>query len=399
MRFPEFSGEWAEFTLSQLGDMYNGLNGKSGADFGHGYPYITYKSVFDSYSVDINRVEYVNISKEEISNGTQNKVQCGDVFFTTSSETPEEVGMSSVLLEDVGTCFLNSFCFGFRPKSLIQTSPKYLQFYFRSNLFRWKMIALAQGSTRYNISKSGISKIVIHLPCFEEQNKIASFLSLIDKRISTQIRVIEDLKTLKKAITNSIINDLLLELPPIPFAEIYVSAGEGGTPDTKKKEYYNNGNIPFIKIDDLTHKYLTCNKDYINEIGLRKSSAWIVPTNSIIFSNGATIGAISINKYPVATKQGILGIVPKSNINVEYLYYLMSSIYFQRQIHRIVTQGTMATVYLKDINKIKIPVPSIEKQNRLAQVLSVISQKEELEQIMLDKLHIQKQYLLQKMFI
>lgn len=76
---------------------------------------------------------------------------------------------------------------------------------------------------------------------------------------------------------------------------------------------------------------LTENKDFITELGLQKSSAWLVPTHSILFSNGATIGEITITTYPVCTKQGILGIVPKPNIDVEFLYYFMSSSYSMRR--------------------------------------------------------------------
>lgn len=84
--------------------------------------------------------------------------------------------------------------------------------------------------------------------------------------------------------------------------------------------------------------------------------------------HGATIGAISINEYPVCTKQGILGIVPNTNINVEYLYLLMSSSYFSKEISRIITEGTMKTAYLKDINHIKCPLPSMAQQKNITKL-------------------------------
>ena len=80
----------------------------------------------------------------------------------------------------------------------------------------------------------------------------------------------------------------------VAFETLYSKAGEGGTPTTSNTEFYDNGSIPFIKIDDLSNKYLSANKDYITELGLKKSSAWLIPTHSIIYSNGATIGAISM---------------------------------------------------------------------------------------------------------
>lgn len=176
-------------------------------------------------------------------------------------------------------------------------------------------------------------------------------------------------------------------------------AGEGGTPSTSNMEYYENGCIPFIKIEDLKQKYLVSSKDYITELGLQKSSAWLIPANSILFSNGATIGEISITTYPVCTKQGILGIVPKTNIDTEYLYYLMSSRYFKKEICRIITEGTMKTAYLKDINKICCPIPSKAVQQEIVKIPSALNIKIETEQCILNKLICQKQYLLHQMFI
>ena len=141
------------------------------------------------------------------------------------------------------------------------------------------------------------------------------------------------------------------------------------------------------------------NSAYITELGLQKSSAWLIPANSIIYSNGATIGAISINKYPVCTKQGILGIVPKANINVEFLYYFMTSTVFIKAVERIVTEGTMRTAYLKDINHIPCPLPCSIKQIEIARLLSTLSAKMENEVTLRRKLQKQKEFLLSQMFI
>ena len=94
-----------------------------------------------------------------------------------------------------------------------------------------------------------------------------------------------------------------------------------------------------------------------------KASAWLVPTHSILFSNGATIGEITITTYPVCTKQGILGIVPKANIDVEFLYYFMSSSYFKKAVSRIITEGTMKTAYLRNIDKYTLSNSNKKKNN------------------------------------
>ena len=79
------------------------------------------------------------------------------------------------------------------------------------------------------------------------------------------------------------------------FETLYSKAGEGGTPTTSNTEFYDNGSIPFIKIDDLSNKYLSANKDYITELGLKKSSAWLIPTHSIIYSRSSLLTGSAVN--------------------------------------------------------------------------------------------------------
>lgn len=150
------------------------------------------------------------------------------------------------------------------------------------------------------LSQTELGKVRISLPIEQEQHKITSLLNLLDERIATQNKIIEDLKNLKSAIIDKIIDNL--DFPKTRFKELYDKAGEGGTPSTSISDYYLDGTIPFVKIEDLSNKYLFDSKEHITELGLCKSSAWLIPVNSIIFSNGATIGAISINKIPVSTK-------------------------------------------------------------------------------------------------
>ena len=248
-----------------------------------------------------------------------------------------------------------------------------------------------------NLSADIVKGISFFFPTLKEQKKIANLVSLLDERITTQNKIIEDLKKLKSAIIDYAINSIDADF--IKFSSLYEIAGEGGTPTTSNASFYDNGKIPFIKIDDLKQKYLTENKDFITELGLQKSSAWLVPTHSILFSNGATIGEISITTYPVCTKQGILGIVPKQNINVEFLYYFMSSSYFKKAVSRIVTEGTMKTAYLKDINNTLCPIPTKEKQQEIAKMPSALNSKIDLEQSILKLFCSQKQHLLRQMFI
>ena len=182
LRFPEFTDEWKEVKLGEIGKMYNGLSGKKAADFGAGYPFITYKMVFDSGVIDMSKVSYVEIRPGE----KQNKVREGDIFFTTSSETIDEVGMSSVLLRDADNLFLNSFCFGYRLNTPNLTTSQYLGYKLRGPQMRMRISSLGQGITRFNISKEKVADLQIAIPSLPEQRKIAALLSLIDERIAVE---------------------------------------------------------------------------------------------------------------------------------------------------------------------------------------------------------------------
>ncbi|MDR0901019.1 MAG: restriction endonuclease subunit S [Methanobrevibacter sp.] len=191
-----YFSDWEENILGSLGNTFTGLSGKTKEDFGKGKPYITYKSIFDSQKIDINRVEFVNIDSDE----TQNKVEYGDIFFTTSSETPDEVGMASVLLNSLEECYLNSFSFGFRINSFKKINPEFFSFYLRSHIIRNEIKKLAQGSTRFNLSKNALMKINILIPTLQEQEKITNFLSAIDKKIELMENKIAKMEEFKKGL-------------------------------------------------------------------------------------------------------------------------------------------------------------------------------------------------------
>lgn len=248
-----------------------------------------------------------------------------------------------------------------------------------------------------NISYEEYTGIDLYLPSLPEQQKIADFLSLVDQRIEKQRQLVESLKKYKRGLFLKLYNDSDKSI--MLFKNIYKVASEGGTPSTLDTENYKNGKLPFIKIADLNQHYLTSAKYFITEKGLKKSSAWLVPENSIIYSNGATIGACSINKIPVTTKQGILGIVPKSNFSVEFLYFFFTSSLFKEKIRAITTKGTMDCAYLKDINDIKISIPDFTVQQKISKIMVDFENLIEYTEFSLMHLHNIKKGLLQQMFI
>lgn len=179
-RLPGFSGEWEEKKMRQIGNTFGGLSGKTKSDFGKGNSkYIPFMNIMNNPVIDIEYTDKVMIKSGEV----QNKAKKGDLFFNGSSETPEEVGMCSVLLKDIPNLYLNSFCFGFRLNDQKETNGLFLSYYFRSDEGRNIFYSLSQGATRYNLSKTKFMEIKIPQPKPEEQSAIASILSDMDSEI------------------------------------------------------------------------------------------------------------------------------------------------------------------------------------------------------------------------
>ena len=192
IRFKGFTDPWEQRKLGEMGQTYTGLSGKTKDDFGHGQArFVTYMNVFSNPISNPEMTEPIEIDPK------QNEVEVGDVFFTTSSETPEEVGMSSILLEKRGKTYLNSFCFGFRPSEKIDSY--YLAYMLRSESARAKITLLAQGISRYNISKNKVMEIAVSLPSLDEQKMIGQYFSQLDNLITLHQRELEKLQNIKKS--------------------------------------------------------------------------------------------------------------------------------------------------------------------------------------------------------
>ena len=173
-------------SFAELGTSYSGLSGKSAQDFGSGKPFITYLNVYSNNVINENEFQYVAIKDDE----KQNVAEYGDVLFTLSSETSEEVGIGSVYLGKEKV-YLNSFCFGIHITNMEVAFPPYLSYYVSSTAFRKFIYPYAQGSTRFNLCKADFEKASIKLPTLENQKRIYSILSHIDNKIITERQMLD----------------------------------------------------------------------------------------------------------------------------------------------------------------------------------------------------------------
>jgi type I restriction enzyme S subunit len=201
-RLPGFSGDWEEKKIGKIGITYGGLTGKTKKDFENGqYPYITFLNVMKNIIIDTSIFEYVNLKSGEV----QNKTKVGDLFFNTSSETPEEVGMCALLNKDIEHLYLNSFCFGYRLKEESGVHGLFFSYLINSFIGRNLFLSLAQGATRYNLSKSNFNKLVICVPGIEEQKDISTLLSDMD----LEIKSLENKKAKYQEIKQGMMQELL----------------------------------------------------------------------------------------------------------------------------------------------------------------------------------------------
>jgi type I restriction enzyme S subunit len=195
LRFPEFSGEWEEHTLSEYLEFKNGLN-PDAKRIGSGLPFI---SVMDILSEGV--INYDNIRGKV--NATEKEIECfgvkdGDLLFQRSSETLEDVGRANVYMDN-RTAIYGGFVI--RGRKIGNYDPLFFKYLLATPLARKRTCRMGAGAQHFNIGQEGLSKISLYFPSIEEQRKIAEFLSLIDERIATQNKIIEDLKKLKSAIS------------------------------------------------------------------------------------------------------------------------------------------------------------------------------------------------------
>ncbi|MBN2251166.1 MAG: restriction endonuclease subunit S [Candidatus Altiarchaeota archaeon] len=158
--------------------------------------------------------------------------------------------------------------------------------------------------------------------------------------------------------------------------EVVEKMKSGGTPLRSQKSYYG-GEIPFVLIEDMTScdLYLAKTKEMITQEGIKNSSAWLVPPNSLLLSMYATIGETAINTIPVATNQAILAIIPKKNFDPVFGAYLL-----KYNAENLISQNIQSTQ--KNINKgivenFKIPLPPLSEQQRIAYVLRTVQEAKE----------------------
>ena len=336
----------------------------------------------------------------------QKKVEYGDILVTTSSETPLEVGFASIYLDKDIKPYLNSFSFGLRPHSLDELDPLFARFLFRSDVYRKKVIKLAQGSTRYNISKNEFTKMVLGIPSLQEQQKIADFLMSVDNWINNLKTQKESLEKYKKGMMQKIFS-----------REIRFKDGNGNDfPDWETRklgticDYKNGGSFEQSIVENGKYYLISLNSMTIqgNLLGSYKTvndATWLLKKNDIVMvlsdvAHGYFLGLSDIipenDKFVLNQRMGLLR-VKDSGICTPYLrlYINHNQLYFKRH-----GQGSSQQNLSKgDIESFLVKTPSLQEQQKIADFLSSIDSQIDIKQKQIEQALSWKKGLMQEMFV
>lgn len=348
--------EWK--TFDELGAFYGGLSGKTKDDFKEGNEkFITYLNIANNPALRLDIDETVKIGPNE----KQNIVQYGDALFTGSSETPDECAMSSVVTEHPSEAlYLNSFCFGFRFKSLDGIYPIFYKHYFRSEAFRKAVRRTANGTTRFNVSKKEFAKLSIPIPPMEIQKYIADFL---DRFSALAAELQAELQARRKQYEYF-------------RTHLLTPASESNSADKSDDcnwEWKTLGEIAEIDtgnknrqdaVDDGEYPFYVRSKD------VYRINSYSFDEEAIIIPGEGGIGDIFhyVNeKYDLHQRAYRVHFIT-SDINTKYAFYYLQ-VYFKDYIMNKAVAATVTSIRKPMLQGFPIAFPSLEEQERIVSIL------------------------------
>lgn len=367
LRFPEFSGEWEEHTLSEYLEFKNGLN-PDAKRIGQGLPFISVMDILAEGVITYNSIRgKVEATDKEIDCfGVKN----GDLLFQRSSETLEDVGRANVYM-DSRTAVYGGFVI--RGRKIGNYVPLFFKYLLATPLARKKTCRMGAGAQHFNIGQEGLSKISLSFPSVKEQEKIANLLSLIDERIATQNKIIEKLESLIKGIAQNVARN---NKPNIRLSECL----EYSSSTLQESDVCENGTYPVYGANGIV--------GYIDNYNTEKEAVYII-------KDGSGVGTVSYVTGKCSATGTLNTLQAKEGYSLQYLYYMLKVFNFEPYK----TGMAIPHIYFKDYGKAKIFCPSYTEQLKYVELLSAIDNKLSAEQSILTDLSLQKQYLLSQMFI
>lgn len=352
-------------SLDELGTLYNGLTGKSKADFSAGDArFVTYVNVFNNLSVDVAPDTMVRVAEGE----RQNRVRYGDVLFTASSESAKEVGMASgVTAEPSDPLYLNSFCFGFRPRSVEELYPEFAKHLFHSTEVRQQIIKTASGVTRINISKERFRRVQIPLPPLAVQREIAAILDKMET-LKAELEAELEYRSRQYAYYRRVILDQV-QADAVSLSSLGRWQG-GVTPSKANAAYWESGTIPWLASMDVSNTSTDEIRGRVTELAVKETSLRLVPAPSVavvmrsnILRRTLPIGLIKVD---TTVNQDMRVLVPREGVDAEYVFQALRADSERIRSECVRTDGSMAAVDSQGFFAWEIPLPALAEQRRVA---------------------------------
>lgn len=269
--------------------------------------------------------------------------------------------------------------------------------YFRSYEFIHNKLAVSVVGIRdgKNIDMDTFWQIPMSIPCLEEQQKIADFLSSVDEVISTSEQEVANLETQKKAVMKEIFSQVVRfkrddgsDFPEWEEKTIreFAQCVAGATPSTKNDAYWNNGTIPWMSSGEVNKGLVFETDAKITPLGYANTSTKLVPADTVVMAlagQGKTRGMVALTKIELCTNQSLCSIVSDGSVNSAYLYqYLKTQYQNLRQISS--GDGTRGGLNLQLVGDYAVSIPCLEEQRLIADFLSnfdeaIVAAKKELE--------------------
>lgn len=389
----EIPEHWESIRLKYIGYLYGGLSGKLSKDFNQDInpdnkPFIPFTNIANNKVIDPSQLQYVVIKEGE----KQNKIENGDLFFMMSSENYDDVGKSTILLNDLGETYLNSFCKGFRFTDENYFSP-FINYLLLSKPYRSLVQVEANGFTRINLKIDKINDIPLKFPSLEVQITIANYLDRktaeIKQLIAQKERMIElyeEEKTaiINQSVTKGIIPDVKLKdsgidwLGEIPehwevqrVATLGAFSKGKGIPRSELKE----SGCPTILYGDIYTKYNIKTDLIFNHISEETTKSSVeIKSGDILFSgSGETKEDIGKCITYVGDETVYVGgdviILKQEKCNSLFLSYSLNSNACIFQKAGMAKGQIIVHIYASNLREIILPLPSIEEQTQIVQYI------------------------------
>ena len=372
MRFPEFSGEWKKSSIREQFELYSGNTPSrmNKNQFDGSINWITSGELKEHYISDTKE----KISEEAAKNNSLKLLPVGT--FVIAIYGLEANGVRGTCSITTRESTISQACMAFTSKMDIQNEFLYSWYKKHGNIIG---IKYAQGTKQQNLSYDIIERFNISYPCMEEQKKLIRFISLIDQRIATQNKIIEDLKKLKSAISERLFNAIK--------GDVVVLEDIGDV----------------VKGKQINGEFLSeSGKYYVMNGGIEPSgfyNDYNVEANTISISEGGnSCGYVQFNACPFWSGGHCYTIQNTTdNVKTEYLYQFLKS--KESEIMKLRIGSGLPNIQKKDLAKFKITIPNISEQKVISAFLSSFERKADVEMNFVNLLLEEKQYLLRQMFI